>query len=88
MPSYVATEYNKLSERKDRVIQFFGELDSQLLALSVAPTVHQDIYWDGNFVKIILTDSKLVNETPAEQLKYYNQGLGLMKIALNKSLYV
>ena len=88
MASYVDNQLTILTNRKNRVVAFFSELDSKLFDLGTAPIVHQDIYWDGNFVKIILTDTKLVNEPPTEQLKYYNQGLGLMKLALNSTLYV
>ena len=88
MPSYVDNQLTILTNRKNRVLAFFSELDSKLFDLGAAPIVYQDIYWDGNFVKIILTDTKLVNEPPTEQLKYYNQGLGLMKLALNSTLYV
>ncbi len=87
MPSYVNTQYAKLITRRDRVAAFFADLDSELLTLGVQPISHQDIYWDGNFVRVKLTDTKLASEIPSVQLKYFNQGLGLMKLAFNSDLY-
>ena len=87
MPSFVDLQYDKLETRKNRVIAFFGDLDNRLQVISAPTTYHLDIYWDGNFVRVILTDAKLAAEPYSEQLKYYNQGLGLMKIAMNKQLY-
>ena len=87
MATYVDQQYGKLSDRKDRVVAFFGDLDGRLLTISAPTTYHLDIYWDGNFVRVTSTDAKLASEPYSEQVKYYNQGLGLMKIAMNKVLY-
>jgi hypothetical protein len=88
MATYVDEQYGRLTDRKNRVVAFFGDLDSRLATISAPTTYHQDIYWDGGFVRITANDSKLASETPENQLKYYNQGLGLLKLAINKTIYV
>jgi hypothetical protein len=87
MPSYVDNQYAILDERRTRVTAFFGELDTKLANIGAPTIYHLDIYWDGGFVRVTETNAKLANEPASEQLKYYNQGLGLMKLAINAKIY-
>jgi hypothetical protein len=87
MPSYVDNQYTILEDRRNRVAAFFGDLDAKLAAITAPVTYHLDIHWDGGFVRVTETNAKLVNEPASEQLKYYNQGLGLMKLAINDTIY-
>jgi hypothetical protein len=87
MPSYVDDQYGKLDERRARVTAFFGDLDANLASIGATTIYHLDIYWDGGFVRVTETGAKLAVEPADEQLKYYNQGLGLMKLAINDRIY-
>lgn len=87
MPSYVDINYGTLEARKNRVDSFFGDLENKLAAISAPTIYHLDIWWDGSKVKIIITDEQISGLSLEKKLKYYEQGLGLMKIAMNKSLY-
>jgi hypothetical protein len=87
MATYVDNLETSLQNRKTRVLDFFVDLDLKLSSLSAPTTYHQDIYWDGGFVRVTATDAKLSVEPNTEKLKYYNQGLGLLKLAINKAIY-
>jgi len=87
MPSFTDSQYSKLEIRKTRVDAFFADLEATLSSISAPTTYHLDIFWDGSKVKVILTDLQISSSSLADKIKYYNQGLGLMKLAINKQLY-
>lgn len=87
MPSFVDSQYNKLEVRKERIDTFFADLEATLSNIGAPTTSHLDIYWDGSKVLVILTGLQISSSSLADKLKYYNQGLGLMKLAMNKQLY-
>jgi len=87
MASFTDNQYSKLEVRKTRVDSFFADLESTLLNIGAPTTYHLDIFWDGTKVKVILTDLQISSSSLADKIKYYNQGLGLMKLAINKQLY-
>jgi len=87
MASFVDNQYTKLEARKTRVDTFFADLELTLSNIGAPTTYHLDILWDGSKVKVILTDLQISSSSLADKIKYYNQGLGLMKLAINKQLY-
>jgi len=87
MSSFTDNQYSKLEVRKTRVDSFFADLESTLSNIGAPTTYHLDIFWDGTKVKVILTDLQISSSSLADKIKYYNQGLGLMKLAINKQLY-
>jgi hypothetical protein len=87
MPTYVDQQYGTLSARQSRVDIFFTDLEAKLLDISAPSCNHLDIEWDGSKVKISATGDQISSLSLASKLKYYNQGLGLMKLAINKQLY-
>jgi hypothetical protein len=87
MPSYVAINYDTLSSRAARIENFFGDLGSNLSSLGINPVYHQDIYYDGNGnIRRVLDDEKIQTLSLSDRQNFYSQGLGLMKIAMNKYL--
>lgn len=88
MPSFVDISYDTLVTRASRVEGFFGNLSNKLLELGVPPTYYQDIYYDGDGnTRRVSDNEKIQTLSMFEREKYYDQGLGLMKIAMNKQLY-
>jgi hypothetical protein len=87
MANFSDISYSLLAQRSDRVINFFLELENKLSSIGAPYTNHMDIYWDGSKVKITLTDEQISGMSNADKFKYYNQGLGLMKLAMNRQLY-
>lgn len=88
MPSFVDINYDTLNARASRIENFFGDLSNKLLTLSAPTTYHQEIYYDGaGNVRRISDDEKIQNLSLFQREKYYDQGLGLMKLAMNKVLY-
>ena len=85
--NFVTESYDKLEERRDRVDTFFQDLEDQLSFISAPPTAHMDIHWDGVKVYTIQGDNRIQDLSLEDKLKYYNQGLGLMKLAMNNTLY-
>lgn len=88
MPNYVDINYDTLSARASRIENFFEQLSVKLLTLSAPTVYHQEIYYDGNGnIRRISDDEKIQTLSMFQREKYYDQGLGLMKIAMNKTLY-
>lgn len=87
MANFTDTSYDTLSVRANRIAEFFGNLENKLALIGAPYTNHLDIFWDGSKVKILLTDEQISALSNATKLKYYNQGLGLMKLAMNRQLY-
>lgn len=88
MPSFVDINYDTLSARESRIENFFSDLSNKLSTLSAPTVYHQEIYYDGaGNVRRISDDEKIQNLSLFEREKYYDQGLGLMKLAMNKVLY-
>jgi hypothetical protein len=87
MATYVDQQYGTLSARQSRVDIFFTDLEAKLFDISAPNCNHLDIEWDGIKVKISATGEQISSLSLANKLKYYNQGLGLMKLAINKQLY-
>jgi hypothetical protein len=88
MPSFVDISYDTLVTRASRIEEFFGNLSNKLIALGVPATYYQDIYYDGDGnVRRVSDNEKIQTLSMFEREKYYDQGLGLMKIAMNKYLY-
>jgi hypothetical protein len=87
MATFVDNQLAKLTAREARVNNFYSDCIDVFGSFGLGNIHHLDIYWDGSFVRVIATDAKLDSEPLSEKLKYYNQGLGLMKIVMNKYLY-
>lgn len=87
MPTFTDNQYITLDARKARVDIFFGNLESTLLTISAPIIYHLDIGWDGGKVIRISDGAQIQTLSLADRLKYYNQGLGLMKLAMNNQLY-
>jgi hypothetical protein len=87
MASYIDRSYDALGIRQERINTFFSDLESKLATIGAPSTNHMDIYWDGSKVKITATDEQISGLSNIEKFKYYNQGVGLMKLAMNKQLY-
>jgi hypothetical protein len=79
--------YDILNTRKTRVVSFFNDLENKLSSVGAPSTAHQDIYFDGSTI-LRISDNATISSLPSlEILKYYPQGLGLMKLAMNNQLY-
>lgn len=87
MPSFTDNQYTVLDARKVRVDAFFTNLESTLHTNGTPTTYHLDIGWDGAKVIRISDGVQIQSLSLADRLKYYNQGLGLMKLAMNNQLY-
>lgn len=87
MASFVDKSYNTLGIRSDRVISFFSNLESKLLDIGAPSTGHLDLEWNGSKVVRSLDGIQISSLDNATILKYYTQGLGLMKLAMNNKLY-
>lgn len=87
MAGYVDRSYDALLIRSARVQNFFSELESKLSSIGAPYTNHMDIYWDGTKIKITATDEQISGLSNANKLKYYNQGVGLMKLTINRQLF-
>jgi hypothetical protein len=87
MPNFVTESYDKLVERQARIDAFFEDLENQLTSIGSPATYHLDIYWDSGKIRRISDDVRIRDLSPADKLKYYNQGVGLMKLAINKTIY-
>lgn len=87
MPSFTDNQYTVLDARKARIDTFFGDLESTLLTISAPIIYHLDIGWDGATVIRISDGVQIQTLSLADRLNYYNQGLGLMKLAMNNQLY-
>jgi hypothetical protein len=88
MPNFVDINYDTLALRASRIEEFFGNLGNKLNNISSPITYHQEIYYDGNGnVRRVSDDEKIQTLSLFDREKYYEQGLGLMKIAMNKVLY-
>lgn len=87
MPSFVNIQYDTLDARHTRVVSFFNDLETTLGNISAPFTSHLELYWDGGKVRRISDDVQISSLSPSDQLKYYNHGLGLMKLAINAKLY-
>jgi hypothetical protein len=88
MPAnFAETNYDILNTRKTRVVAFFADLENKLVAIGAPTTAHLDISFDGSKVNRISDGAQISTLTSSDMLKYYNQGLGLMKIAMNAQLY-
>jgi hypothetical protein len=87
MANFVDDQYGILTARSTRVLTFFPDLESRLSSISAPYTAHLELYWDGSKVNRISDDIQISSLSPADQLKYYNHGLGLMKLAINEKLY-
>ena len=87
MAGFVDVSYDKLFSRSERIVAFYSDLESKLGSISAPYTNHLDIYWDGSKVKIIASDEQISGLSNSMKLKYYNQGLGLMKLAMNNKLF-
>lgn len=87
MSSFTDDQYTTLDARKTRVDTFFGNLESTLLTISAPTTYHLDIGWNGAKVIRISDGVQIQTLSLADRLNYYNQGLGLMKLAMNNQLY-
>lgn len=87
MAGFVDVSYDKLFSRSERIISFFSDLESRLSSIGAPYTNHLDIFWDGSKVKIIASDEQISGLSNSMKLKYYTQGLGLMKLAINNQLY-
>lgn len=86
MPNFVDNQYTTLGLRQDRVVSFFAMLESKLADISAPNTGHLDIEWNGTKVVRSLDGTQISSLPNTEQLKYYPQGLGLMKLAMNNQL--
>lgn len=87
MATYVDEQYGILSARESRVETFFTDLELRLSTISAPECYHLDINWTGGKVRVTATDAQISSLSLADRLKYFNQGLGLMKLAINKQLY-
>lgn len=87
MASYVDRAYDTLGVRKDRIISFFAMLESKLADINAPSTGHLDLEWNGSKVVRSLDGIQISSLDGYSQLKYYNQGLGLMKLAMNNQLF-
>ena len=87
MASFVDRSYDTLGVRQERILTFFSDLESKLSSIGAPYTNHMDIYWDGSKVKIVATDEQISGMSASDRFKYYNQGLGLMKLTMNRQLY-
>ena len=87
MASFTDISYATLAQRSERILSFFGNLEITLSNISAPTTNHLDIFWDGSKVKITLTDEQISALSNATKFKYYTQGLGLMKLAMNRQLF-
>lgn len=87
MATFVDRSYDLLNQRSLRVISFFADLDFTLANIGAPYTAHLDIFWDGSQVRLISTSQPVSGLSRFDRLKYYNQGLGLMKLAMNNILY-
>lgn len=87
MASYIDRSYDTLVVRQERILSFFSDLESKLSSIGAPTTNHLDIFWDGSKVKIVATDEQISGLANSVKLQYYNQGVGLMKLAMNKQLY-
>lgn len=87
MASFADRSYDALGVRKERIINFFSDLESKLASIGAPTTNHLDIFWDGSKVKIVATDEQISTLDNTQKFKYYNQGVGLMKLAMNRQLY-
>jgi hypothetical protein len=88
MPAnFAEINYDILQVRKARVVAFFADLENKLASIGAPTTSHLDITFDGSKVNRISDGVQISTLTSSDMLKYYNQGLGLMKIAMNAQLY-
>ena len=87
MASFTDISYSTLAQRSERILSFFGNLEITLANIGAPYTAHLDILWDGSKVKILLTDEQISALSNSTKLKYYTQGLGLMKLAMNRQLF-
>jgi hypothetical protein len=87
MANFVDDQYGILTARSTRVLTFFSDLESRLSSISAPNTAHLELYWDGSKVSRISDNTQIASLSAADQLKYYNHGLGLMKLAINAKLY-
>jgi hypothetical protein len=86
MANFVDKSYDKLVERAARIESFFADLESRLSAINAPQTNHLEIYWDTGKVRRISDDIQIQSLSLADRLKYYHQGIGLMKLAINRQL--
>jgi hypothetical protein len=87
MATFIDTQFDKLDARHSRVMAFFVDLETVLGNIGAPYTSHLELYWDGTKVRRISDDTQIASLSAADQLKYYNHGLGLMKLAINAKLY-
>jgi hypothetical protein len=87
MATYVDIQYAKLGTRQNRILNFFNDLEATLSSIGAPSTAHLDLEWNGTKVVRSLDGIQISSLSNPEQLQYYNQGLGLMKLAMNKQLY-
>ena len=86
MAGFVDFSYDDLAARATRIENFFSDLENKLSTISAPTIYHLDIYWDGGKVRRVSDDSQIQTLSLADRLFYYNQGVGLMKLAINKQL--
>jgi hypothetical protein len=87
MATFVDIQYASLGTRKDRVVSFFAMLETKLVDINAPSTGHLDLEWNGSKVVRSLDGVQISSLDAYNQLKYYTQGLGLMKLAMNNQLY-
>jgi hypothetical protein len=87
MATFVDIQYNTLDTRSQRILSFFSDLEAKLASIGAPSTAHLDLEWNGSKVVRSLDGIQISSLSNPEQLQYYNQGLGLMKLAMNKQLY-
>lgn len=87
IPTFTDNQYTILNARKTRVDTFFSDLESTFSTIGAPTTYHLDIGWNGSKVIRISDGAQIQTLSLADRLKYYNQGLGLMKLAMNNQLY-
>lgn len=87
MASFVDKSFDALNLRYTRISSFYSDLEAKLTDIGAPYTIHLDIYWDGSKVRIIASDEQISGLSNSVKLKYYTQGLGLMKLAINNQLY-
>jgi hypothetical protein len=88
MPAnFVDISYDTLQLRKTRVVAFFADLENKLASIGAPTTAHLDITFDGSKINRISDGVQISTLPSSDMLKYYTQGLGLMKLAMNNQLY-
>lgn len=87
MATFIDIQYSALDNRHTRVMAFFSDLEAKLSEIGAPATAHLELFWDGSKVNRLSDNVQISSLTPDDQLKYYNHGLGLMKLAFNNQLY-